>query len=46
MAKKTTKSTHTDEIEDTKLIKKMVKGDCLNGKSAKKRSSPKKKSKR
>ena len=46
MAKKTTKSAHTDEIEDKKLIKKMVKGDCLNGKSAKKRSSPKKKSKR
>lgn len=45
MAKKSSKA-HMDEAEDKKLVKAMVKGDCLNGKSAKKRSSPKKKTKR
>lgn len=45
MAKKSKKADmHSDEAEDKKLIKTMVKGDCLSGKSAKKKA-PKKKGK-
>jgi hypothetical protein len=28
---------HDDEVEDKKLVKKMVKGDCLNDKGGKKK---------